>query len=61
MNHQCEGKCDGMHTGDVLRVTVNHNAGPGEYNWGEFWYCLNARQEDRRRGFIVEPVREAQK
>jgi len=49
-NHadSCEGACK-HHVGPIQRV---HVVGHG-HDWGEFWYCQNAIEEDRRRGFTV--------
>lgn len=44
----CEGGCD-EHRGEVRRVHVWH----GSYDWGWFYYCDEARAEDKRRGMTV--------
>lgn len=50
---ECEGNCgDNGHIGIVRRVRVIDEHKP--YDWGEFWYCEFAIQEDRDREFIVE-------
>ena len=50
-------KCDGGHgpdlaacTEDVVPVNVTH---PSGHDWGTFWYCSAAIEEDERRGFHV--------
>ena len=48
---KCEGSCE-SHDDDMQLVHVRD---PGGYDWGLFWYCSNARAEDRRRGLIVVP------
>ena len=47
----CDGSCD-KHVGEVRRVHVIHPA----HDWGEFWYCDTAIDEDRRRELTVEIV-----
>lgn len=47
----CEASCK-QHTGDVLRVHV----WGAMHDWGEFWYCDTAIEEDRQRGLTVEIV-----
>ena len=52
---KCEGDCietHGEHSGDVQHVHVVASDG---YDWGDFWYCRNAIEEDSRRGFVVKP------
>ncbi len=47
----CQGSCE-HHSDDVFRVRVRHlRTG---HDWGEFWYCRAAIEEDRRRGLYVE-------
>ena len=50
---ECEGNCE-KHVGPVQRVHV----WDGSHDWGEFWYCLAAIAEDRKRGFTVEIIGE---
>lgn len=48
---ECEGDCintHGEHSGDVRPYQVLAEDG---WNWGEFFYCDNAAEEDARRGF----------
>ena len=45
-HYECETEC----TGDVVPVNVTH---PSGRNWGTFWYCTTAIEEDERRGFRV--------
>jgi hypothetical protein len=46
--NECDGSCD-EHSGDVKRYRVvdptNHQ------DWGHYWYCDEAVEEDKRRGF----------
>lgn len=50
--HECEGACSfhGDCTGEVKRVRVTK----GIDNWGDWWYCDYAIEQDRRHGFDVE-------
>lgn len=45
----CEGSC-AEHTGALKRVHVHHP----NHDWGEFTYCDEAIEEDKRRGLSVE-------
>lgn len=47
----CDGSCE-KHAGEVLRVHVRS----ATHDWGEFWYCAAAIEEDRQRGLTVETV-----
>jgi len=47
----CEGGCE-KHFGTIRRVNVSHKG----YDWGEFYYCEIAIQEDISRGFEVKII-----
>lgn len=54
---ECEGNCvrdDGGHSGEVVRVNVTDASNSKDF--GGYWYCDNAINEDRRRGFAVTPT-----
>ena len=42
--------------GDIKQVTVTDPDGTPGGEWGTFWYCETAIEDDRRSGFIVEYV-----
>ena len=46
---KCEGSCE-EHIGEVIQVKVKSIT----HDWGDFWYCEVARQEDQQRGLSVE-------
>jgi hypothetical protein len=48
--HQCEGACS-KHVGQIQRVQVKDPR--NQYDWGDFWYCEAAIEEDTERGFAV--------
>lgn len=51
---QCMGACLDGHLGPVVRVNV---VDPKDgKDWGDFWYCQEAIEEDKRHGFIVERI-----
>lgn len=53
MSHRCEGMCDACR-GEVIAVTVYH---PDTLrDWGLYFYCQNAIEEDRKRGLDVTRV-----
>ena len=52
---KCEGACD-EHRGEVRKVTVTDPDVNRGGEWGTFWYCETAIEDDRRNGFIVEFV-----
>lgn len=45
---KCEGSCE-EHRGEVVRVKVTDTG----KDWGEFDYCQEAIEEDKRRGLEV--------
>jgi hypothetical protein len=49
----CEGSCE-PHAGEVQRVHVWF----GAHDWGEFWYCATAQEEDTRRGLTVNILKQ---
>jgi hypothetical protein len=51
--HRCEGMCDKCQ-GDVRAVTVYDPASLSE--WGLYFYCEGAVEEEQRRGFDVTRV-----
>lgn len=53
LNRLCEGSCKD-HKGEVSLVHVRH----ANHDWGMFRYCAEAITEDRRRGLIVEAVKD---
>ena len=52
--HACKCDCD-PHVGPVQQVQVSS----GMRDWGTYWYCQTAINEDRQRGLIVEVVEPA--
>jgi hypothetical protein len=52
IEHECDGTCSfhGDCIGEVKRVRVTK----GIDNWGDWWYCDYAIEQDRRHGFDVE-------
>lgn len=52
MKH-CEGNCD-EHRGDVKCFQVID--GKDNYDWGFYFYCEKAVEEDLRRGFKLEEL-----
>ncbi len=53
LNSPCEGSCFD-HSGEAVLVHVRH----ANHDWGMFRYCAEAIAEDRRRGLIVEVVKD---
>jgi hypothetical protein len=51
--HRCEGMCDCCR-GDVRAVTVYDPSSLRE--WGLYFYCESAVEEEKRRGFDVSRV-----
>ena len=51
--HRCEGMCDRC-KGEVSAVTV-YNA-DSLRDWGVYFYCEGAVEEEKRRGFDVSRV-----
>lgn len=57
--HECEGEClrDGRCQGAVRRARVE-KLKPYYHDWGAFWYCETAVEDDRSKGFRVTEVAE---
>lgn len=58
-NNTCEGSCE-EHIGEIRQVRV---IGKGGYDWGLFFYCEEAIEEDKRRGntVIIDPPHDGEK
>jgi hypothetical protein len=51
--HACDGSCE-EHIGEVRPVHVVHIA--TGHDWGNFYYCDAAKEEDVGRGMRVEEI-----
>lgn len=56
MRH-CMGNCEGRGN-ECDGETKHYHVFDKETDWGDYWYCEKAVQQDRDRGFTVEEIKE---